>query len=389
METGQVVIRKRGSDRIRRGHLWVYRSDVSDSRQAQPGDIVTVLDQWGGVVGKAFFSSKSQIALRFLSRGDVTVNQEFFRKRFAAADLLRERSGVNPLLGRRIYSEGDLLPGLIVDRYNDRFVVQSLIQGTDRLQPLFTEILTERYHPRSILFKNDSKVRELEGLKLKQEVVGEPIPEVLIANENGKDIAIVLAAGQKTGAYLDQAENRQAARRYASGRALDAFSYAGAFAIQISDRCDRVEAVDSSAVAVELARTNAQRNGLANIECIEANAFDYLREQHKENVRYDMIILDPPAFAKNKDNLEAALRGYKEINNRSMRLLKPGGILMTCSCSYHVSEALFAEMLADAANDAGCWIRVLERRIQAADHPVLLTVPETLYLKCFILQILY
>ena len=389
METGQVVIRKRGSDRIRRGHLWVYRSDVSDSKQAQPGDIVTVLDQWGGIVGKAFFSSMSQIALRFLSRGDVTINQEFFQERFAAADRLRERSGVNPLLCRKMYSEGDLLPGLIVDRYNDRFVVQSLIQGTDRLQPLLTEILRERYQPRSILFKNDSKVRELEGLDLKQEVVGEPIPEVLIANENGKDIAIVLAAGQKTGAYLDQAENRQAARRYASGRALDAFSYAGAFAIQISDRCDRVEAVDSSAVAVELARTNAQRNGLANIECIEANAFDYLREQHKENVRYDMIILDPPAFAKNKDNLEAALRGYKEINNRSMRLLKPGGILMTCSCSYHVSEALFAEMLADAANDAGCWIRVLERRIQAADHPVLLTVPETLYLKCFILQILY
>jgi 23S rRNA (cytosine1962-C5)-methyltransferase len=389
METGQVVIRKRGSDRIRRGHLWVYRSDVSDSKQAQPGDIVTVLDQWGGVVGKAFFSSKSQIALRFLSRGDVTINREFFQKRFAAADRLRERSGVNPLLGRRIYSEGDLLPGLIVDRYNDRLVVQSLVQGTDRLQPLLTGILIERYQPRSILFKNDSKVRELEGLELKQEVVGEPIPEVLIASENGKDVAIVLAAGQKTGAYLDQAENRQAARRYAGGRALDGFSYAGAFAIQISDRCDRVEAVDISAAAVELARSNAQRNALANIECIEANVFDYLRERHKENVRYDMIILDPPAFAKNKGSLEGALRGYKEINNRSMRLLKPGGILITCSCSHHVSEALFAEMLADAANDAGCWIRVLERRIQAADHPVLLTVPETLYLKCFILQILY
>ena len=389
METGQVVIRKRGSDRIRRGHLWVYRSDVSDSSQAQPGDIVTVLDQRGGVAGKALFSSKSQIALRFLSRGDVTINPEFFQERFAAADRLRERFAINPLLGRRIYSEGDLLPGLIVDRYNDRFVVQSLIQGTDRLQPLVTAILTERYQPRSILFKNDSKVRELEGLELKQEVVGEPIPEVLIVNENGKDVAIVLAAGQKTGAYLDQAENRQAARRYARGRALDAFSYAGAFAIQISDRCDKVEAVDISAAAVELARSNAHRNGLANIECIEANVFDYLRERHKENVRYDMIILDPPAFARNKDSLVGALRGYKEINNRSMRLLKPGGILMTCSCSHHVSEALFAEMLADAANDAGCWIRVLERRIQAADHPVLLTVPETLYLKCFILQILY
>ena len=191
----------------------------------------------------------------------------------------------------------------------------------------------------------------------------------MIVNENGKDVAIVLAAGQKTGAYLDQMENRQAARRYAGGRALDAFSYTGGFALQISDRCDRVEAVDISAAAVELARSNAQRNGLTNIECIEANVFDYLRERHKESVRYDMIILDPPAFAKNKESLEGALRGYKEINNRAMRLLQPGGILITCSCSHHVSEALFAEMLAEAANDAGCWIRVLERRTPGCRSP--------------------
>ena len=388
METGQVVIRKRGADRLRRGHLWVYRSDVLDDTQVQPGDVVTVREERGTIVGKAFFSSRSQIALRLLTRQDVPIDVEFFRRRFAAADHLRERLGVDPWLSRRIYSEGDLLPGLIIDRYDDRFVVQSLIQATDRIQPLVTTLLTERYQPRSILFRNDIKVRELEGLELQQELIGEALPETITLNEDGRQIAISMAAGQKTGSYLDQRDNRRAARRYARGRALDAFSYVGGFSIHISDLCDRVEAVDISASAIELARSNAQRNSFSNIECIEANVFDFLRERHKEGAQYDTIILDPPAFAKNKESLGGALRGYKEINNRAMRLLRPGGILITCSCSYHVTEGLFAEMLANAANDAGRWIRVLERRIQSVDHPVLLTVPETLYLKCFVLEIL-
>ena len=388
METGQVVIRKRGADRLRRGHLWVYRSDVLDDTQVQPGDVVTVREERGTIVGKAFFSSRSQIALRLLTRHDVPIDVEFFRSRFADADHLRERLGVDPWLSRRIYSEGDLLPGLIIDRYDDRFVVQSLIQATDRIQPLVTTILNERYQPRSILFRNDIKVRELEGLELQQELIGEALPETITLNEDGRQIAISMAAGQKTGSYLDQRDNRRAARRYARGRALDAFSYVGGFSIHISDLCDRVEAVDISASAIELARANAQRNSFTNIECIEANVFDFLRERHKEGAQYDTIILDPPAFAKNKESLGGALRGYKEINNRAMRLLRPGGILITCSCSYHVTEGLFAEMLANAANDAGRWIRVLERRIQSVDHPVLLTVPETLYLKCFVLEIL-
>ena len=389
LPTAQIVVRKRGADRIRRGHLWIYRSDVLNPKEAEPGSVVAVRNERGAVLGKAFFSSQSQISLRFLSRGDVAIDEAFFHDRFAAADVLRQRLGVDPLLSRRIYTEGDLLPGLIVDRYRDRLVVQSLIQATDRLQPLVTRILMERYQPRSILFRNDSRVRELEGLELKQEVVGEPVPETLVANEDEKEIEISLTSGQKTGSYLDQRDNHRAARRYARGRALDAFSYAGGFAVQIADRCEHVEAVDISAEAVSLARSNAGRNGLTNVECIEANAFDFLRERHKEGRRYDTIILDPPAFAKNKESLEGALRGYKEINNRAMRLLRPGGILITCSCSHHVSEGIFAEMLADAAKDAGCWARVLERRTQAADHPILLTVPETLYLKCFILEIRY
>jgi len=389
MESGQILIRRRGVARIRQGHLWVYRSDILNPEDAEPGSIVSVRDERETILGKAFFSSKSQISLRFLSRGDAPVDEAFFQERFALADRLRERLGVDPLASRRIYSEGDLLPGWVIDRYGDRLVVQSLIQATDRLQPLVQNIVMDRYRPRSILFRNDSRVRELEGLELKQEVAGDPIPDLLVINEDGKEIAISLTAGQKTGTYLDQRDNHRAARRYARGRALDAFSYTGGFAVQIADRCERVESVDISAEAVELARSNAERNGLKNVECIEANAFDFLRERHKEGRQYDTIILDPPAFAKNKDSLEAALRGYKEINHRAMRLLRPGGILITCSCSHHVSEAIFAEMLAEAANDASCWVRVLERRTQAADHPILLTVPETLYLKCFILEIHY
>jgi 23S rRNA (cytosine1962-C5)-methyltransferase len=367
----------------------VYRSDVADFKDAQPGDIVAVRDERGATIGKAFFSSRSQIALRFLARGDVTIDEEFFRKRFDAADRFRESLGVDPLLSRRIYSEGDLLPGIIADRYEDRIVAQSLIQATDRLQPLFTEILADRYHPRSILFRNDSRVRELEGLELKQEVAGDPLPETITVKEDGFEISISLASGQKTGAYLDQRDNRRAARRYARGAALDAFCYGGGFALHLSGVCDSVEAVDISAAAVEAARANAARNSLANITAIEANVFDFLRLRFSEGAHYDTIVLDPPAFARNKESLDGALRGYKEINNRAMRLLRPHGILITSTCSHHVSEAVFAEMLADAANDAGCWARVLERRIQSADHPVLLTVPETLYLKCFILEITY
>ena len=388
-EHGEVTVTKRGVERLRRGHLWIYRSDVVKDNGVEPGSIVAVRDERGAVIGKAFFSSKSQISIRLLTRGDVPIDEAFFARRFAEADQLRERLNVDPVLSRRIYAEGDLLPGLMIDRYADRIVVQNLIQGADRIQPLITSIIQERYQPRSILFRNDSRVRNLEGLELKQETIGEAVPEMVVVDEDGKQIAISLSGGQKTGSYLDQRENHRAARRYARGQALDAFSYAGGFAIQIAEQCERVEAVDISAAVVEMARSNAERNRLNNIDCIEANAFDYLRDRHKEGRRYDTIILDPPAFAKDKKSLEPALRGDKEINNRAMRLLRSGGILITCSCSHHLSEGLFAEMLAEAARDAGCWVRILERRTQASDHPILLTMPETFYLKCFIAEIIY
>jgi 23S rRNA (cytosine1962-C5)-methyltransferase len=296
---------------------------------------------------------------------------------------------VDPLFSRRIYAEGDFLPGLIVDRYGDCLVVQSLIQGSDRIEPLIIEILQEEYQPRSIVFRNDNKVRELEGLPIEQHVIGAPIPETIIIPDAGKDLAVTLGTGQKTGAYFDQRDNRHAAARYARGKALDAFSYVGGFALQMAAACSEVEAVELSAPAAELARANVERNGLQNVRVIQANVFDYLREQYAEGARYDAIVLDPPAFAKNKDSIEPALRGYREINSRAMRLLQDGGILVTCSCSHHISEGMFAEMLAEAAADTGRRVRVLERRMQAPDHPVILTIPETFYLKCFILEILY
>jgi 23S rRNA (cytosine1962-C5)-methyltransferase len=389
IEEGRVRIQKRGVTRVRNGHLWVYRSDIVDIRDVPPGAVTTVQDERDTVIGKAFYSAKSQIALRFLARGDVPIDEAFLRSRFDQADQLRARLRVDPQLSRRIYSEGDFLPGLIVDRYAEFLVVQSLTQSADRLQPLFTSILQDRYRPRAILFRNDSKVRELEGLPLVQSSAGEQTPASVITQQDGKQMEIPLTEGQKTGGYLDQRENHRVARQYARGRALDAFCYGGGFAIQVADLCERVQAVDLSPAAVGLARANADRNGLRNVECIQANAFDFLRERFAEGERYDTIILDPPAFAPKKESVEGALRGYKEINNRAMRLLRNGGVLITCSCSHHVSEGLFAEMLAEAARDAGCWLRVLDKRTQAPDHPILMTVPETMYLKCFILEIIY
>lgn len=389
LEGGWVRIRNRGAARIRNGHVWVYRSDVLEVTDVPPGGIAAVRDERDVLIGKAFYSSRSQIALRFLARKDIPIDEAFFQRRFQEADTFRARIGIDPVLSRRIYSEGDFIPGLVVDRYGEILVVQSLTQGSDQLQSLFTSLLQERYQPRTVVFRNDSKVRELEGLPLERHWIGDPPPDFVVVTENGKRFQVPLAAGQKTGSYLDQQQNHCAARRYAHGRALDGFCYGGGFALQLADVCTHVEAVDLSQHAVQLTGSNARLNGIENIACIEANVFDFLREQSARGERYDTIVLDPPAFARNKDSLAGALRGYKEINNRAMRLLSDGGVLVTCSCSHHVSEGMFAEMLAEAARDAGCCLRVLQRRFQAADHPILMAVPETLYLKCFILEIKY
>lgn len=387
MPEGSVVISSRGVERIRLGHLWVYRSDIRTA-QAQPGAVVRVTDERGRYHGRAFYSDKSQIAVRLLTREDRTVDRAFLTERLRQALAYRERVVENSEAFRLVYSEADLLPSLIVDRYGDYLVMQTLSQGTERLKSLLTEILAELISPKGIIERNDPKVRLLEGLEQKVSVLHGEVPSEIHVRENGILFACDLLKGQKTGSFLDQRENHFEARRYASGDVLDCFSYQGGFALTVADCCEHVEVIEMAPAAIEAARKNQQLNGISNVHFREGNTFDLLKEYDEAGRRFRMIILDPPAFAKNRDSIPAAQRGYKEINLRAMKLLVPGGYLITCSCSYHVTEHLFLQILAEAANDAKRSVIVVERRTQAKDHPILLTMPETHYLKCMIIRII-
>ena len=387
MAEASVVITSRGSERLRAGHLWVYRSDVR-SASSEAGSIVRLTDERGRYHGRAFYSDKSQIAVRLLTREDVPVDRAFLTERIRRAAAYRKTVVENTETYRLIYGEADLLPSLIVDRYSDYFVVQTLSQSTERIKTLICEILVELFSPKGVLERNDPKVRLLEGLEQCVSVLYGEIPDEIVAKENGIAFVFDLRKGQKTGSFLDQRENHWAARRYASGEALDCFSYQGGFALTIAGKCSHVEGVDMAPAALEAARRNQKLNAISNVTFREANTFDLLKEYDEVGRRFDMILLDPPAFAKNRDSIPAAQRGYKEINLRAMKLLKPGGYLVTCSCSYHISEALFLQILAEAANDARKTISVVERRTQSQDHPILLTMPETHYLKCMIVKVL-
>ncbi len=387
MPEGSVVISSRGVERIRLGHLWVYRSDIRTA-QAQPGAVVRVTDERGRYHGRAFYSDKSQIAVRLLTREDRTVDRAFLTERLRQALAYRERVVENSEAFRLVYSEADLLPSLIVDRYGDYLVMQTLSQGTERLKSLLTEILAELISPKGIIERNDPKVRLLEGLEQKVSVLHGEVPSEIHVRENGILFACDLLKGQKTGSFLDQRENHFEARRYASGDVLDCFSYQGGFALTVADCCEHVEVIEMAPAAIEAARKNQQLNGISNVHFREGNTFDLLKEYDEAGRRFRMIILDPPAFAKNRDSIPAAQRGYKEINLRAMKLLVPGGYLITCSCSYHITEPLFLQILAEAANDAKRSVIVVERRTQAKDHPILLTMPETHYLKCMIIRII-
>jgi 23S rRNA (cytosine1962-C5)-methyltransferase len=266
-------------------------------------------------------------------------------------------------------------------------VIQTLSQATERQKNLFVEILVELFSPKGVLERNDPKVRLLEGLEQRVGVLYGEIPQEIEAKENGVTFVYDLQKGQKTGSFLDQRENHWAARRYASGEVLDCFSYQGGFALTIADKCEHVEGIDMGPAAVESARRNQQLNSISNVTFREGNSFDLLKEYDEVGRRFRMVILDPPAFAKNRDSIPAAHRGYKEINLRAMKILQPGGFLLTCSCSYHITEALFLQILAEAANDAKKSIVVAERRTQSQDHPILLTMPETHYLKCLIVRV--
>jgi 23S rRNA (cytosine1962-C5)-methyltransferase len=405
----EVTVTKRGADRIRHGHLWIYRSDVNKANDAAGGSIVFVRDQNRNFVGQAFYSNSSQIALRFLSQTEAPIDREWWRRRIIEA--AGRRAGLATARGQReksnaetrsailheasvtnayrlIYSEGDLLPSVICDRYDDVLVLQTLSQGSDAIKPVLAELLAEEFKPRAIIERNDVRVRQHEGLEMiAGTLYGEAAAEFEIVQE-GIRFLVAPLSGQKTGSFLDQRENRVAARSVAHGRALDCFTFNGAFALHLAGVCESVVAIDISAEAIESARRNATLNNVNNVEFREANVFDALRELEAEGERFDTIVLDPPAFAKNRASAKGAARGYKEINLRAIKLLNPGGILITCTCSYHMPEDLFLGIISEAANDARRKLQLIEKRTQASDHPILLSVPETYYLKCVIARVL-
>ncbi len=382
-----IAITSRGIERLASGHPWIYRSDVLRSEGIESG-VVRIVDRKNHFWGQALYSTQSQIALRFLTREERPFDADFLSERIGAAIAFRKQVAAGTHACRLVAAEGDLLPSLIVDRYGDCLVIQTLSQGMERLKPTVVEILQKQLTPRAILERNDVAVRALEGLPEHSGVlVGEEIREIVV-EENGVKMCYDLLHGQKTGGYLDQRENRSAAASYASGRALDCFTYTGGFALALATHCDAVQAVDSSREALEQAERSQALNGFTNLEWIEGNCFDYLKAADQEKRRFEMVVLDPPAFARQKTNRDSALRGYKELNLRALKILTAGGYLVTCSCSFHVSEAALLELIADAALDAHRTAVVVERRSQSRDHPILLTVPETHYLKCLILRVL-
>lgn len=379
------VISPRGEERIRRGHPWIYRADVVDV-SAVPGEVVEVLGPRQRFLGRALYSEPSQITLRLLTRGEEDVDDAFWRARIQNALDFRETLAIDATAYRLIHAEADLLPSLIVDRYAEILVVQALSQGMDRALPALIPMLVEMTGATGVLARNDPRVRLLEGLEQRVDVLHGDVPERVVVREGPVEYHVDPRHGQKTGLFLDQRENREAAAHYARGRLLDGFSYDGGFALRLARHCERAEAVDISADVVARITENAARNQLSNIDAREANVFDELRRLEKAGERYDTIVLDPPAFAKNKASIPKALAGYKDINLRALRLLNPGGYLITCSCSYNVDEATFAEMIYEASVDSHVQVTVVEKRMQGRDHPVLLGVPETYYLKCFILR---
>jgi len=379
-----VIVSARGADRVEGGHPWIYRSDVTDVR-ADAADRVTVLGPRNRILGQALYSDRSQIAIRMLTRGEAQADDDLIRSRLENAIAFRAGIGIDATAYRLVHGEADLLPSLVVDQYGEYLVVQALSQGMDRLTPLVVATLNDLLKPRGILARNDPRTRLLEGLEQKVELLSGDVPDAVTVTEGGIVYDADLRRGQKTGLFLDQRENRDAAARYARGRLLDCFCYNGGFGLRLAKSCRETIAFDISEDAIARVRVNAARNGVT-IDARVGNVFDELRGLERLKERFDTIVLDPPAFAKSKAAVAKAAAGYKEINLRAFKLLNPGGTLITCSCSYNVSEADFAEIVYEAAVDARAPVSVIEKRMQGRDHPVLLGVPETYYLKCFILR---
>jgi 23S rRNA (cytosine1962-C5)-methyltransferase len=381
----RAVLKDRGAARARSGHPWIYRSDIVEAG-GEVGDVVPVFDRRGNFLGWGFYNPKSEISLRVAERRDEPVDEPWFRTRIERAFAYRDSLEIDGDAYRLLYAEADGVPGLVVDRYGEYLVLQVGSAAVEKRLDWIVDALGELLSPRGILLRGDSAARKREGLDTAVRVLYREVPECAVVREGPVRYRARLWSGQKTGGFLDQRENRLATGRYARGRVLDVFSYAGGFALHAAHRAETVEAVDASGPALEAARANAELNDLENITFTRSNAFDLLRERSDAGEGYDTVILDPPAFARTKRDLPKARRAYKEINLRAMKLLNPGGTLVSCSCSYHFSRELMEDTLRSAATDAGKTLRVCEWRGQSQDHPEILTIPETRYLKCAVLE---
>ena len=383
------IVSARGAQRWASGHPWIFRSDVIEPPGTGAG-VVSVSDNRRRPIGSALWSPASEISLRLLdsnsTAGLATIDQGWWHNRIARAIQRRVSLRQDTTAYRLIHGEGDGLPSLVCDRYDRWLVIQLLSAGLEQHRTEIVAALLDLTGAEGILARNDPPVRAREGLPRETGVIMGSVPQEIEVVEHGVRYLAAPWTGQKTGAFLDQREARRRAAIYARGRALDCFSYHGSFALHLARNADHVTAIDSSAAAIARAAENARRNDLTNIECVEANAFDYLRDREREKVTFDTIVLDPPAFAKNRPALTSALRGYHEINLRAMRLLSAGGMLYTASCSYHLTKPLFLEMIERAAADSGRRIALREMIGQPLDHPEVLTIPETGYIKGAILE---
>ncbi len=371
----------------RRGHPWIYRDDLVKAPREGAGDIVRVLGPAGEFLGQYFYNPGSKIALRLVCTEERPVDRTWWMTRLQAAIAYRARVVQESTAYRVLSSEADGFPGLIVDRYGDVLVLQCTALGMAQQLPIIVDLLKELLQPMAIVARHDMAVRALEGLPQETALLHGERPGPVEIREGEARFLVDVWTGQKTGWYLDQRENRLAAARYARGRVLDAFAYQGGFTCHVARQAEQVIALDSSVAALAALTENATRNGLTNVTTLQANAFDALKEMDRREERFDLIILDPPAFAKSRQDLAGARRGYKDLNLRALKMLTPGGHLITCSCSYNLDEATFLEILREAAADARRTARVVEVRTQAQDHPILLALPESHYLKCVVLEV--
>jgi len=383
----KVILSAHGSKRIKDGHLWVFKSDVKDLLQAKAGDLVQILDAGQNVFGCGFVS-QSELALRLITKEKEILNERVFFTHHLKQIIERKRRLFKTRDSLRlIHGEGDGMPGLLVDCYHDALVIQTLTQGTDQRKSMFVEILKELINPRAIVIRDDGMTRDYESLKDEKYLAYGDHAQVAY-KEGEITFQIDLLGDQKTGGFLDQYENHLIAKTYAFGHALDTFCYHGGFGLQMAQVCEQVLCVDQSQAAIEKTQANASFNHIKNLKTECVNAFDFFKKAYHSQLKFDTIVVDPPAFAKRKSALQAALKGYKELNLRAMQMLRPGGILISCSCSAKVTQTLFEDMLHKAAQDAKRHLIILERRGASRDHSVLLGMRETEYLKCFVMQIL-